>query len=90
MKHSIKVTKRNVHIIPTISKSFWMSSILSLLDPTYNYYCIETDVFHTKKAFGGGYETVTLKQLKQLPIYVQRAAEVTAIREAAFIRYLAQ
>ena len=90
MRHSIKVTKRNVHIIPTISESCWKSSPLSLLDPIYKYYCIETDMFHTKKAFGGGYETVTLKQLKQLPIYVQRATEVTAIREAAFIRYLAQ
>ena len=90
MRHSIKVTKRNVHIIPTISKSFWKSSPLSLLDPKYNYYCIETDLFHTKRAYGGGYETVTLKQLKQLPIYVQRAAEVTAIREAAFIDSLAQ
>ena len=90
MRHSIKVTKRNVHIIPAISKSCWESSPLSLLDPTYNYYCIETDLFHTKKAYGGSYETVTLKQLKQLPIYVQRVAEVTAMREAAFIRSLAQ
>ncbi len=90
MRHSIKVTKRNAHIIPTISESFWKSSPLSLLDPTYNYYCIETGMFHTKRAYGGGYEIVTLKQLKQLPIYVQRAAEVTAIREAAFIDSLAQ
>ena len=90
MKHSIKVTKRNVHIIPTISESCWEASPLSLLDPIHNYYCIETDLFHTKRAYGGGYEIVTLKQLKQLPIYAQRATEVTAIREAAFIRSLAQ
>ena len=90
MRHSIKVTKRNVHIIPTISESCWESSPLSLLNPKYNYYCIETDSFHTKKAYGGNYETLTLKQLKQLPIYAQRATEVTAIREAAFIDSLAQ
>lgn len=90
MRHSIKVTKRNVHIIPTISESCWEASPLSLLDPTYNYYCIETDLFHTKKAYGERYETVTLKQLKQLPIYAQRATEVTAIREAVFIQSLAQ
>lgn len=90
MRHSIKITKRNVRIIPTISDSCWESSPLSLLDPKYNYYCIETDMFHTERAYGGFFETVTLKQLKQLPIYVQRVAEVTAIREAAFIRSLAQ
>ena len=90
MRHSIKVTKRNVHIIPTISESCCKSSPLSLLDPIYNYYCIETDLFHTKKAYGGNFNTVTLKQLKQLPIYVQKAAKVTAIREAAFIESLAQ
>ena len=90
MRHSIKVTKRNVHIIPTISESYWNSSPLSSLDLIYNYYCIETDTFHTKKAYGGDYETVTLKQLKQLPIYTQRAAEVTAIREAVFINSLTQ
>ena len=90
MRHSIKVTKRNVHIIPTISESCWEASPLSLLDPTYNYYCVETDLFHTKKAYGGDYEIVTLKQLKQLPIYAQRTAEITAMREAAFINSLAQ
>ena len=90
MRHSIKVTKRNVHIVPTISKSNWGAYPLSLLDPKYNYYCIETDVFHTKKAYGGNFEKVTLKQLKQLPIYAQRVAEVTAVREAAFIDSLAQ
>ena len=47
-------------------------------------------MFHTEKAYGGSFATVTLKQLKQLPIYAQRAAEVTAIREAAFIHSLAQ
>lgn len=47
-------------------------------------------MFHTKKAYGGNYETVTLKQLKQLPIYAQRVAEVIAVREAAFIDSLAQ
>ena len=90
MRHSIKITKRNVHIIPTISESCWESSPLSLLDPKYNYYCIETDMFHTEKAYGGSFATVTLKQLKQLPIYAQRVAEVTAMREAAFIDSLAQ
>ncbi len=90
MRHSIKVTKRNIHIIPTISESCWESSPLSLLDPVYNYYCIEADMFHTKRAYGGGYEIVTLKQLKQLPIYAQRVAEVAAVREAAFIDSLAQ
>ena len=90
MRHSIKVTKRNVHIIPTISKSNWEAYPLRLLDPKYNYYCIETDMFHTKKAYGGSFATVTLKQLKQLPIYAQRVAEVTALREAAFISSLAQ
>ena len=90
MRHSIKVTKQNMHIIPTISESCWEASPLSLLDSMYNYYCIETDMFHTKRAYGGNYETVTLKQLKQLPIYIQRATEVTAIREAAFITSLAQ
>ena len=90
MRHSIKVTKRNVHIVPTISKSNWGAYPLSLLDPKYNYYCIETDVFHTEKAYGGSFATVTLKQLKQLPIYAQRVAEVTAVREAAFIDSLAQ
>ena len=90
MRHSIKVTKRNVHIIPTISDSNWESSPLNLLHTKYNYYCIETDMFHTEKAYGGRFATVTLKQLKQLPIYAQRVAEVTAIREAAFIDYLAQ
>ena len=90
MKHSIKATKRNVHIIPAISDSHWESSPLSLLDPKYNYYCIETDMFHTKKAYGRNFEKVTLKQLKQLPIYAQRVAEVTTIREAAFIDSLAQ
>lgn len=87
MRHSIKVTKRNVHIIPTISETYWKIPPISLLDPTYNYYCIETDRIHTKEAYGGGYETVTLKQLKQLPIYAQRVAEVTAMR---FIASLAQ
>lgn len=90
MRHSIKVTKRNVHIIPTISVSSWEEYPLSLLDPKHNYYCIETDMFHTKKAYGGSFATVTLKQLKQLPIYAQRVAEVTALREAAFIHSLAQ
>ena len=90
MRHSIKVTKRNVHIIPTISASSWKSSPLSLLHTKYNYYCIETDMSHTKKAYGGNFEEVTLKQLKQLPIYAQRVTEVTALREAAFIRSLAQ
>ena len=90
MRHSIKVTKRNVHIIPTISESHWKLSPLSLLNPKYNYYCIETDSFHTKKGFGGNYERVTLKQLRQLPIYIQKDAEVTAMREAAFIDSLAQ
>ena len=90
MKHSIKVTKRNVHIISAISNSNWEAYPLSLLDPKYNYYCIETDMFHTEKAYGGSFATVTLKQLKQLPIYAQRVAEVTAIREAAFIHSLAQ
>lgn len=90
MRHSIKITKRNVHVIPTISESCWESPLLRLLDPVYNYYCIETDLFHTKKAYGGNFDTVTLKQLRQLPIYIQRAAEVTAIREAAFIDSLAQ
>ena len=90
MRHSIKVTKRNVHIIPTISYSSWGSSPLSLLDPKYNYYCIETGMFHTKAAYGGRFATVTLKQLKQLPRYAQRVAEVTAIREAAFIDSLVQ
>ena len=90
MRHSIKITKRNVHIIPTISVSWWKSPPLSLLDLKYNYYCIETDMFHTEKAYGENYERVTLKQLKQLPIYAQRVAEVTAVREAAFIDSLAQ
>lgn len=90
MRHSIKITKRNVRIIPTISESCWESSPLSLLDPKYNFYCIETDMFHTEKAYRGNYETVTLKQLKQLPVYAQRVVEMTAIREAAFIRSLAQ
>ena len=90
MRHSIKVTKRNVHIIPTISASSWKSSPLSLLHTKYNYYCIETDMFHTEKAYGGSFATVTLKQLKQLPKYAQRVAEVTTIREAAFIDSLAQ
>ena len=90
MRHSIKVTKRNVHIIPTISYSSRESSPLNLLDPKYNYYCIETDMFHTERAYGGSFATVTLKQLKQLPIYAQKVAEVTAMREAAFIHYLAQ
>ena len=90
MKHSIKVTKRNVHIIPAISNSNWETYSLSLLDPKYNYYCIETDMFHTEKAYRGSFAIVTLKQLKQLPIYAQRVAEVTAVREAAFIHSLAQ
>ena len=90
MRHSIKVTKRNVHIIPTISESCWEASPLSLLDPIHNYYCIETDMFHTEKAYRGSFVIVTLKQLKQLPIYAQRVAEVTAVREAAFIHSLAQ
>ena len=90
MRHSIKVTKRNVHIIPTISYSSWEACPLSLLDPKYNYYCIETDMFHTKKAYGGSFSTVTLKQLKQLPIYAQRVAEVTTMREVAFIHSLTQ
>ena len=90
MRHSIKVTKRNVHVIPTISTTSWKSSPLSLLHPKYNYYCIETNMFHTKKAYGGNFEKVTLKQLKQLPIYAQKVAEVTAIRETAFIDSLAQ
>lgn len=90
MKHSIKVTERNVHIIPTISNEYWEVSPLSLLDPVYNYYCVETDMFHTKKAYGGNFNTVTLKQLKQLSIYAQKVAEITAIREAAFIASLAQ
>ena len=90
MRHSIKVTKRNVHIIPAISNANREAYPLSLLDPKYNYYCIETDMFHTERAYGGSFATVTLKQLKQLPIYAQRVAEVTAIREAAFIHSLAQ
>ena len=90
MRHSIKINKRNVHVIPTISYSSWESSPLSLLHPKYNYYCIETDMFHTKKAYGGSFSTVTLKQLKQLPIYAQKVTEVTAIREEAFIHSLAQ
>lgn len=90
MRHSIKVTKRNVHIIPTISDSSWEAYPLSLLDPKYNYYCIETDMLHTEKAYGGSFATVTLKQLKQLPIYAQRVAEVTTIRETTFIDSLAQ
>ena len=90
MKHSIKITKRNVHIVPTISASNWEAHPLSLLYSKYNYYCIETDMLHTEKAYGGRFERVTLKQLKQLPIYAQRVAEVTAIREAAFIDSLAQ
>lgn len=54
MRHSIKVTKRNVHIVPAISYSNWEAYPLSLLDPKYNYYyCIETDTFHTEKAYGG-------------------------------------
>ena len=90
MRHSIKVTKRNVHIIPTISYSSWEAYPLILLDPKHKYYCIETDMFHTEKAYGGSFATVTLKQLKQLPRYAQRVAEVTTIREAAFINSLAQ
>ena len=90
MRHSIKVTKRNVHIIPAISYSNWEACPLSLLDPKYNYYCVETDMFHTEKAYGGSFATVTLKQLKQLPIYAQRTTEITEMREAAFTDSLAQ
>ena len=90
MRHSIKITKRNVHIVPAISDSSWEEYPLSLLDPKYNYYCIETGMFHAEKAYGGSFTTVTLKQLKQRPIYAQRVAEVTALREAAFIDSLVQ